>query len=157
MIADRTEIAALIQAEKQKGKKVVLTNGCFDILHAGHVRYLAAARAVGDCLVLGLNSDSSVRALKGPSRPINGELDRAEVIDGLRSVDYVVIFGETTAEALVRDVRPDYYAKGGDYSIDSLPEAKAVSEVGGKVVFLPFVEGKSSTNIINKIEQNAKE
>lgn len=157
MIADRTEITALIQAEKQKGKKIVLTNGCFDILHAGHVRYLAAAKAVGDCLVLGLNSDSSVRALKGPSRPINGELDRAEVIDGLRSVDYVVIFGETTAEALVRDVRPDYYAKGGDYSLDSLPEAKAVAEVGGKVVFLPFVEGKSSTNIINKIEQNAKE
>lgn len=157
MIADRTEITALIQAEKQKGKKIVLTNGCFDILHAGHVRYLAAAKAVGDCLVLGLNSDSSVRALKGPSRPINSELDRAEVIDGLRSVDYVVIFGETTAEALVRDVRPDYYAKGGDYSLDSLPEAKTVAEVGGKVVFLPFVEGKSSTNIINKIEQNAKE
>lgn len=157
MIADRTEITALVQAEKQKGKTVVLTNGCFDILHAGHVRYLAAARAVGDCLVLGLNSDSSVRALKGPSRPINSELDRAEVIDGLRSVDYVVIFDETTAEALVRDVRPDYYAKGGDYSLDSLPEAKAVAECGGKVVFLPFVQGKSSTNIIQKIEQNAKE
>ena len=157
MIADRNEIAALVEKEKQKGKTVVLTNGCFDILHAGHVRYLAAARAVGDCLVLGLNSDSSVRALKGPSRPINSELDRAEVVDGLRSVDYVVIFEETTAEALVRDVKPDYYAKGGDYSLDSLPEAKAVAECGGEVVFLPFIEGKSSTKIIQKIEQNAKE
>lgn len=157
MIADRNEIAALVEKEKQKGKTVVLTNGCFDILHAGHVRYLAAARAVGDCLVLGLNSDSSVRALKGPSRPINSELDRAEVVDGLRSVDYVVIFEETTAEALVRDMKPDYYAKGGDYSLDSLPEAKAVAECGGEVVFLPFIEGKSSTKIIQKIEQNAKE
>lgn len=157
MIANRNEIAALVETEKQKGKTVVLTNGCFDILHAGHVRYLAAARAVGDCLVLGLNSDSSVRALKGPSRPINSELDRAEVVDGLRSVDYVVIFEETTAEALVRDMKPDYYAKGGDYSLDSLPEAKAVAECGGEVVFLPFIEGKSSTKIIQKIEQNAKE
>ena len=101
MLVDRTEITALIKAEKAKGKTVVLTNGCFDILHAGHVRYLTSARAVGDCLVLGLNSDASVRRLKGPSRPINSELDRAEVIGGLRSVDYVVIFDETTAEALV--------------------------------------------------------
>ncbi|MBQ5635950.1 MAG: D-glycero-beta-D-manno-heptose 1-phosphate adenylyltransferase [Selenomonadales bacterium] len=157
MLVDRTEITSFIEKEKANGKTVVLTNGCFDILHAGHVRYLASARAVGDCLVLGLNSDESVRRLKGPSRPINSELDRAEVIGGLRSVDYVVIFGETTAEALVREVRPDYYAKGGDYSLDSLPEAKAVAECGGQVVFLPFVEGKSSTNIIQKIEQNAKE
>lgn len=157
MLIDRTEITALVEAEKAKGKTIVLTNGCFDILHAGHVRYLSSARAVGDCLVLGLNSDASVRRLKGPSRPINNELDRAEVIGALRSVDYVVIFDETTAEALVKDVQPDYYAKGGDYSLDSLPEAKAVAECGGKVVFLPFVEGKSSTKIIQKIEQNAKE
>lgn len=107
-------------------------------------------------MVLGLNSDESVRMLKGPTRPVNTERDRAEVIDGLKSVDYVVIFGEKTAEALVRDVRPDYYAKGGDYSVESLPESQAVSEVGGKVVFLPFVEGKSSTKIIQKIEQNVQ-
>ena len=157
MLIDRTEITALVEAEKAKGKTVVLTNGCFDILHAGHVRYLSSARAVGDCLVLGLNSDASVRRLKGPSRPINNELDRAEVIGALRSVDYDVIFDETTAEALVKDVQPDYYANGVDYSLDSLPEAKAVAECGGKVVFLPFVEGKSSTKIIQKIEQNAKE
>lgn len=156
MIVERSEITAIVEALKAQRKKVVLTNGCFDILHAGHVRYLAAARAVGDVLVLGLNSDASVRALKGETRPINGENDRAEVADGLRSVDYVVIFGETTAEALVRDVRPDYYAKGGDYSLESLPEAKAVAKVGGKVVFLPFVEGKSSTKIIQKIEQSAQ-
>ncbi len=157
MLIDRTEITARIKAEKAKGKTVVLTNGCFDILHAGHVRYLASARAIGDCLVLGLNSDDSVRRLKGASRPINNELDRAEVIGSLRSVDYVVIFDEPTAEALVRDVQPDYYAKGGDYSLDSLPEAKAVADCGGKVVLLPFAEGKSSTKIIQKIKQNAKE
>lgn len=156
MIVRRQDIAEVIAAEKEKGHKIVLTNGCFDILHAGHVRYLASARAVGDRLVLGLNSDESVRALKGPTRPINTERDRAEVIDGLKSVDYVVIFGERTAEALVREVRPDYYAKGGDYSVDSLPEARAVSEVGGEVVFLPFVEGKSSTKIIQKIEQHVQ-
>lgn len=156
MIVERQDIAAIVSAEKAKGKKVVLTNGCFDIIHAGHVRYLTAARAHGDLLVLGLNSDESVRALKGSTRPINTERDRAEVVDGLRSVDYVVIFGERTAEALVRDVRPDYYAKGGDYSVESLPESQAVSEVGGKVVFLPFVEGKSSTKIIQKIEQNVQ-
>ncbi len=156
MIVKRQAIADVIAAEKEKGHKIVLTNGCFDILHAGHVRYLAAARAVGDVLVLGLNSDESVRMLKGPTRPVNTERDRAEVIDGLKSVDYVVIFGEKTAEALVRDVRPDYYAKGGDYSVESLPESQAVSEVGGKVVFLPFVEGKSSTKIIQKIEQNVQ-
>lgn len=156
MIVERQDIATIVSAEKAKGKKVVLTNGCFDIIHAGHVRYLTAARARGDLLVLGLNSDASVRALKGSTRPINTERDRAEVVDGLRSVDYVVIFGETTAEALVRDVRPDYYAKGGDYSVESLPESQAVSEVGGKVVFLPFVEGKSSTKIIQKIEQNVQ-
>lgn len=156
MIVERQDIATIVSAEKAKGKKVVLTNGCFDIIHAGHVRYLTAARARGDLLVLGLNSDASVRALKGSTRPINTEHDRAEVVDGLRSVDYVVIFGETTAEALVRDVRPDYYAKGGDYSVESLPESQAVSEVGGKVVFLPFVEGKSSTKIIQKIEQNVQ-
>lgn len=156
MIVERHAIADVIAAEKEKGHKIVLTNGCFDILHAGHVRYLAAARAVGDVLVLGLNSDESVRMLKGPTRPINTERDRADVIDGLKSVDYVVIFGEKTAEALVRDVRPDYYAKGGDYSVESLPESQAVSEVGGKVVFLPFVEGKSSTKIIQKIEQNVQ-
>lgn len=156
MIVERHAIADVIAAEKEKGHKIVLTNGCFDILHAGHVRYLAAARAVGDVLVLGLNSDESVCMLKGPTRPINTERDRAEVIDGLKSVDYVVIFGEKTAEALVRDVRPDYYAKGGDYSVESLPESQAVSEVGGKVVFLPFVEGKSSTKIIQKIEQNVQ-
>lgn len=156
MIVDRSAIAALIAAEKAHGKRIVLTNGCFDILHAGHVRYLAAARALGDVLVLGLNSDDSVRALKGPSRPINGEWDRAEVADGLRSVDYVVIFDEPTAKELVCDVCPDCYAKGGDYSLDSLPEAEAVEKVGGKVVFLPFVEGKSSTKIIQKIEQSVQ-
>ncbi len=154
MVIDRTEIHELIAREKTIGKIIVLTNGCFDILHAGHVRYLNAARALGDILVVGLNSDSSVRRLKGPSRPINEENDRAEVLDGLRSVDYVVLFDETTAEALTALIQPDIYAKGGDYCVDTLPEAAIAAKYGGRTVLLPFVEGRSSTKIIQKIEAN---
>ena len=146
--ADRIEsFAAALRAA---GQRVVFTNGCFDILHAGHVRYLAAARACGDCLVLGLNSDASVRRLKGETRPINGENDRAEVVGALKSVDYVVLFGEDTAEALIEKVRPAVYVKGGDYTRETLPEARIVESYGGEVAFIPLVPGKSTTNIIKK-------
>ena len=136
------------------GKKIVFTNGCFDILHVGHVRYLKEAKALGDILILGLNSDSSVKSLKGSNRPINNESDRAEVLSALKAIDYVVIFDEKTAENIVGEVKPDIYAKGGDYSIDTLPEAKIVAEHGGKTVLLQLVDGKSSTNIINKCKEN---
>ena len=139
---------------KSEGKTVVFTNGCFDILHAGHVRYLNAAKALGDSLVLGLNSDVSVKKLKGVNRPINNENDRAEVLSALKAIDYVVIFDEETAENIVDEVKPDIYAKGGDYSIETLPEAKIVAKHGGKTVLVPLVEGKSSTNIINKCKEN---
>ena len=146
--ADRIEsFAAALHAA---GQRVVFTNGCFDILHAGHVRYLAAARACGDCLVLGLNSDASVRRLKGETRPVNGENDRAEVVGALKSVDYVVLFGEDTAEALIEKVRPAVYVKGGDYTRETLPEARIVESYGGEVAFIPLVPGKSTTNIIKK-------
>ena len=131
---------------------MVFTNGCFDILHAGHVTYLEAAKAQGDVLVLGLNTDESVRRLKGPERPINSELDRAKVVGALKAVDYVVLFGEHTAEAVIAEVKPDVYVKGGDYTLDTLPEAKIVQSYGGKVAFIDMVEGRSTTNIINKIK-----
>jgi len=142
------KIAATLKAT---GKTVVFTNGCFDILHAGHVRYLQAAKELGDCLILGLNSDESVRRLKGPTRPINHQEDRAEVVGALASIDYVVIFEETTAEHLVGEIQPSIYVKGGDYDIKDLPEAAIVASYGGKTVLIPEVPGRSSSNIIKKI------
>ena len=142
------EFAATLRAA---GARVVFTNGCFDILHAGHVRYLAAARALGDVLILGLNSDASVRRLKGETRPVNSAEDRAEVVGALASVDYVVIFGEDTAEELIARVRPAVYAKGGDYTRETLPEARIVESYGGEVAFIPLVEGKSTTGMIAKM------
>ena len=144
------EFAATLRAA---GQRVVFTNGCFDILHAGHVRYLAAARVLGDVLILGLNSDASVRRLKGETRPVNSEEDRAEVVGALASVDYVVIFGEDTAEELIAKVQPAVYAKGGDYTLETLPEARIVEGYGGEVAFIPLVEGKSTTNIIARAAQ----
>lgn len=114
MLVAGEDIASFCETLRRGGKKIVFTNGCFDILHAGHVRYLAAARALGDCLVLGLNTDASVRRIKGPERPINSETDRAEVADALKAVDYVVLFDEPTAEQVIGKVRPDIYVKGGD-------------------------------------------
>ena len=154
MLIDRMKISEIVTGLKAKGKKIVFTNGCFDILHVGHVRYLKEAKALGDILILGLNSDSSVKSLKGSNRPINNESDRAEVLSSLKAIDYVVIFDEKTAENIVGEVKPDIYAKGGDYSIDTLPEAKIVAEHGGKTVLLQLVDGKSSTNIINKCKEN---
>ena len=141
------EYAAILHAA---GLRVVFTNGCFDILHAGHVRYLAAARSLGDVLILGLNSDASVRRLKGEMRPVNTEADRAEVVGALKSVDAVVIFGEDTAEELIAKVRPAVYAKGSDYTRETLPEACIVERYGGEVAFIPLVAGKSTTSIIER-------
>ena len=154
MLIARKKIGEVVSKLKAKGKKIVFTNGCFDILHVGHVRYLKEAKALGDILILGLNSDSSVKSLKGSNRPINNESDRAEVLSALKAIDYVVIFDEKTAENIVGEVKPDIYAKGGDYSIDTLPEAKIVAGHGGKTVLLQLVDGKSSTNIINKCKEN---
>lgn len=152
MIIDRDKIADFCQVLRDGGQKVVFTNGCFDILHAGHVRYLNKARSFGDCLVLGLNTDSSVRRIKGPSRPINNELDRAEVVGALKGVDYVVLFDEPTAEELIRQVHPDVYVKGGDYTIETLPEGQIVLGYGGSVELVNLVEGRSTTNVIAKIK-----
>ena len=150
MLIRRTQIAQFSAVLRDAGARVVFTNGCFDILHAGHVRYLAAARALGDYLILGLNSDASVRRLKGETRPVNDENDRAAVVGALKSVDAVVIFGEDTAEALIDEVRPAVYVKGGDYTRETLPESRVVEAYGGEVAFIPLVAGKSTTNIIER-------
>lgn len=138
-------------AELKRTKKIVFTNGCFDILHAGHVRYLTAAKSFGDVLIVGLNTDESVRRLKGDSRPINNQFDRAEVLLGLKSVDHVIFFGERTAENLIAEVKPDVYVKGGDYTLETLPEAKIVQSFGGRVELVNLVAGHSTTNIVEKI------
>ena len=135
------------------GRKLVFTNGCFDLLHAGHVRYLQQARALGDALVVGLNSDRSVRELKGEGRPVNAQDDRAEVLAALGCVDYVVIFDGKRATELIRAVRPHIYAKGGDYTPDSLdPEERAgLAEAGARIEILPLVPGRSTTAVLERL------
>lgn len=150
---DRSQLREIICNNKAAGKTIVFTNGCFDIIHAGHVRYLAEAKKLGECLIVGLNSDRSVQELKGPTRPVNHQEDRAEVIAALAVVDYVVIFDERTAENLIDEVKPDIYVKGGDYCIEEIPEAKIVAANGGETVLVPEVAGRSSTNIIKKISE----
>ena len=157
MLIDPNDIERLCEILHRAGQKIVFTNGCFDILHAGHVRYLEKARSFGDCLVLGLNTDASVRGNKGPARPINGELDRAEVVGALTAVDYVVLFGEKTAETIIAKVRPDVYVKGADYEGKPLPEADIVQRWGGHVAFVPMVAGRSTTHVIEKIQEGAQE
>ena len=155
MIIPREYIREACDTVRADGATIVFTNGCFDILHTGHVRYLTAAAEMGDFLVIGLNSDASVRRLKGEGRPVVPEADRAEVLDALRAVDIVTVFDEPTAEELVRLVRPDVYAKGGDYSLDALPEAKIVQAAGGRVELIPFVEGRSTTTVIERIKSGS--
>lgn len=151
-VIDRKNINNLIENLKKEGKTTVFTNGCFDILHIGHVRYLKESARHGDILIVGLNSDLSVKRLKGDSRPINNEQDRAELLSELCFVDYVVIFEEDTPENLLNEIKPNIYTKGADYTLDTLPEAKTVLKNGGKVEFINLVEGKSTTNVIKKIE-----
>ena len=151
MLIERNLIEKTCEKFRQQGKKIVFTNGCFDILHAGHVRYLTAAKSFGDILIVGLNTDESVKKLKGESRPVNNEQDRAEVLLGLKAVDEVVFFGEQTAENLIAEIKPDIYVKGGDYTLETLPEAKIVQSYGGEVKFVQLVAGRSTTNIINKL------
>ena len=147
-------MAKILKPLRTVGKRIVFTNGCFDILHVGHVRYLNQARELGDLLVVGLNTDESVRVLKGVSRPVNIAEDRAEVLTALRAVDYVVLFGERTAEDLISSLQPDIYVKGGDYALADLPEAKAVSSYGGKTLILPLVPDRSTTRVLERIRGN---
>lgn len=152
-VVNRIEIVEIVEDLKKQNKKVVFTNGCFDILHIGHVRYLKESAKCGDILVIGLNSDSSVKRLKGETRPINNESDRAELLSELGFVDYVVIFEQDSPVELLDEIKPNIYTKGADYTIETLPEAETVLKNGGKVEFINLVEGKSTTNVIKKIEQ----
>ncbi|MCX6148784.1 MAG: D-glycero-beta-D-manno-heptose 1-phosphate adenylyltransferase [Candidatus Kapabacteria bacterium] len=136
---------------KSNNKKIVFTNGVFDILHVGHVSYLEKAKQLGDILVLGLNSDASVKKLKGDSRPINNEIDRANVLLGLKSVDYVCIFDEETPLNLIKSVNPSVLVKGADYSIENIVGADFVQKNGGEVKTITFIEGKSTTSTIAKM------
>ena len=150
-VVERKNIAKLVQDLKSQGRTIVTTNGCFDILHVGHVRYLQATKAFADVMIVCLNSDVSVKKIKGPDRPINNENDRAEILCALECVDYVVLFDESSPVDLLCEIKPDVYTKGADYTIETLPEAKPVMQNGGRVEFISFVEGKSTTNVIKKI------
>lgn len=151
MFSDRAALGLHADALHAAGKRIVFTNGVFDILHVGHVRYLQAARALGDALLVGVNADESVRRLKGPARPINPENERAEVIAALGCVDGVCVFREDRPDALITAVRPHVHAKGGDYeNADALPETPLVRSLGGEVVLLPLVPGRSTTRLIEQ-------
>jgi rfaE bifunctional protein nucleotidyltransferase chain/domain len=154
-IVDRDDLAAALR-KHHPGQTVVFTNGCFDILHPGHVRALEDARALGDIIVVGVNSDASVQRLKGEGRPIVPQRERAEVIAALRSVDYVTIFEEDTPVETIQALRPEVHVKGGDYDPDTLPEAAAVRAYGGRVVCVPFVEGQSTTDIVARILERSR-
>jgi rfaE bifunctional protein nucleotidyltransferase chain/domain/rfaE bifunctional protein kinase chain/domain len=150
--ADPQEVIARVRG---RGGTVVATGGCFDLLHPGHIQTLESARALGDCLVVCLNSDRSVRRLKGPARPIVGEDDRAAVLSALRCVDGIVVFDEDTPAAVLRELRPDVWVKGGDYAVVDLPEAEVLAEWGGRAVVLPFIEGRSTTRLIEEAKLHA--
>lgn len=147
-IVPRDQIADF--KKKLEGKTIVFTNGCFDILHPGHVTYLARARDLGDCLWVGVNTDASIRRLKGETRPVNSCADRMAVLSALASVDFLTSFEEDTPIELLHVIRPQIHSKGGDYVVEKLPEYTFLKEIGSKIEILPFVEGKSTTNILEK-------
>jgi D-glycero-beta-D-manno-heptose 1-phosphate adenylyltransferase len=155
-IVSVNELGAISSEMQATGKKLVVTNGCFDLLHVGHVRYLQAARKLGDALAVGLNGDESVRALKGKGRPLNKGQDRAEVLAALSSVDYVAIFPEVRATRFLETVRPAVYVKGGDYTAETLDaqERAALEKSGAQIRILPFVEGYSTSRLIERLGPN---
>lgn len=146
------DVPALCAALRARRMRVVFTNGCFDILHVGHARYLAAARAMGDVLLVAINSDRTVRELKGASRPVVSESERAELLAALACVDYVTVFDELSPRALIAGALPAVLVKGGDYSLDEIHGREEVEAAGGRVVAVPVVEGASTTNIIERIK-----
>jgi len=147
-IRSRQSLIDAVERERSSGKTIVLANGCFDLLHVGHIRYLEGAKALGDVLIVGVNSDAQTRALKGESRPFTPEAERAEMIAGIRVVDLVTIFDEPTVEQLIRDIRPDVHAKGTDYTTETVPERDIIREVGGRVAIVGDPKDHSSTDLI---------
>ena len=151
MLLTQDEIIKIVREGQANGETFVVTNGCFDILHVGHVRYLLKTKEYADKLIVMLNSDKSVKAIKGETRPINCEEDRAEILSSLSCVDYVVLFDENSPAKLLENIKPDVYTKGADYTLETLPERDIVIKNNIKVEFIDFVEGKSTTNVIKKI------
>lgn len=152
-IKKREELLPIRESLRQSGKRVVFTNGCFDILHIGHVRYLEEAAMKGDCLIVGVNSDSSVKRLKGVGRPVMPDMERAELLAAFYCVDYVTVFSEETPEPLLLLLQPDVHVKGGDYRQEELPEAKVVGGYGGEVIVVSFVPEHSTTGILERVRQ----
>jgi D-beta-D-heptose 7-phosphate kinase/D-beta-D-heptose 1-phosphate adenosyltransferase len=155
-VQSRDQIKATAARAKTQGKKIVFTNGCFDLLHVGHLRVLSEAKKLGDILIVGLNSDRSVNDIKGPERPIVSEAERAELIGALEMVDYVTLFDEPDPIPLLREIKPDVLVKGGDWGESGVVGRELVEGWGGKVAVVPFLEGHSTTNIIEKIERTRK-
>jgi rfaE bifunctional protein nucleotidyltransferase chain/domain len=152
MITNIEKILKIISNAKQNKQKIVFTNGCFDIIHSGHCKYLSEAKQLGDILIIGLNTDASIKRIKGEMRPINNEINRAFVLASLRSVDYVVLFDEDTPFNLISKIIPDVLVKGSDYEINNIVGADIVMQNGGQVITIPLVEGQSTTNIISKLQ-----
>jgi D-beta-D-heptose 7-phosphate kinase/D-beta-D-heptose 1-phosphate adenosyltransferase len=151
-ILNREQLIRERERLRSLGQRLVFTNGCFDLLHPGHVRYISQARALGEALVVALNTDRSVRILKGEGRPILNEQERAEIIAALEAVDYVIIFDEETPQKLIADLLPDVLVKGGDWKLDEIVGREEVEAAGGKVLSLPYVEGSSTTDMIDRIK-----
>ena len=150
-ILSRSDLVARVAAEREAGAKIILANGCFDLIHAGHIRYLAGAKAIGGFLVVGLNSDEQVRRLKGEGRPYINQDERAEMIATLRPVDAVTIFDEPTVNELIDAIRPDFHAKGTDYTIETVPERERVLSYGGRVAIVGDPKDHSSTDLIKSV------
>ena len=152
MILKKSALQKEIQKWRAAGQKIVLTNGCFDLIHVGHLRTFREAKKLGDILIVGINSDQSVQSLKGPTRPIISENDRAELVAALKPVDYVIVFEELNASNLLELIRPDYYVKGGDYSLETLPERDTLIRLNIKLKTIPLVKGISTTELVKKIK-----
>ena len=150
-ILERNRLVARVAIERRGGARIVLANGCFDLFHVGHIRYLAGAKALGDRLIVGIDSDEQVRKLKGENRPFMPETERAEIVAALKFVDYVTIFPEATVTELIRAVRPDFHAKGTDYTTETVPEREIVREYGGRVAIVGDPKDHSSTDLIGKV------
>ena len=148
------DILTIIETEKEKGKTIVTTNGCFDILHVGHLDYLTEAGKKGDILVVGINTDYSVQKIKGPTRPINKETDRARLVAALDCVDYTFLFDEDTPIRFLKLIKPHIHVKGNDYNAENLPEANTVVNLGAQLAFVPLTKGKSTTDLISRILTN---
>lgn len=146
-------LARKVEAHRRRGRRIVFTNGCFDLLHVGHVRYLRQAKALGDVLIVAVNSDRSVRRLKGQDRPIQNEQDRLEILASLESVDYITLFDEDTPLAVIERLQPDVLVKGGDWPPDRIAGRQVVEKRGGKVVTIPYVAGASTTDLVRKIRR----